>query len=451
MKRTWTKPTFQAHQSRSINKFGRAPGAGALHEQVDGVSVRSLLAEYGSPLFILSERTLRRKARELQRAFKTRYPKVIHGWSYKTNYLNAVCRILHEEGAWAEVVSQFEYEKARALGVPGHRILFNGPGKKRPILERALREGAHLHVDHLEELYLIQEIARSQQKKAAVTLRLNFATGYAEPWTRFGFNIESGEAMAAARLLQGMKHLRLTGLHSHIGTFITDPRAYEAQVRIMLDFLRAVERETKCQIETLDIGGGFPSLNALQGVYLPPEQTIPSLDQYAETICRALHEGMRGRDELPTLILESGRAVVDEAGWLAATVIGSKRLPDGRRALIIDAGVNLLFTAFWYNHPVKPAQPAAGVPEETALYGPLCMNIDVLRQSVMLPPLKAGESLVFHPAGAYNNTQWMQFIEYRPNVVLIDEQGRHWVVRSAETLETLNRLERLPAHLEKKR
>ncbi len=329
-KRPWAKPVIQAHQVKNLNKFGRH-GAGntPLLESIDGVAIQALVEKFGSPLFILSEASLRRKTRELQRAFKTRYPKVIQGWSYKTNYLNAVCQILHQEGAWAEVVSQFEYEKARALGVPGKKILFNGPGKKEPILRRALEEGAHLHIDNLDELNLAHELAKSLKKKSPITLRLNFATGFTDSWSRFGFNIESGQALSTARVLNDMPWLKLTGLHSHIGTFIQDPRAYAAQARIMADFLKTVEKETRCRIETLDIGGGFPSLNSLQGQYLPPEQTVPSIDQFAETICQTLHDAFRGRDHYPTLILESGRFVVDEAGYLIASVIGSKKNPQG--------------------------------------------------------------------------------------------------------------------------
>ena len=123
--------------------------------------------------------------------------------------------------------------------------------------------------------------------------------------------------------------------------------------------------------------------------------------------CVALREGRvadlptpKPGKPLPELVLETGRAVVDDAEILVTTVVGGKRLPDGRRAAILDAGVNLLFTAFWYNHEVKPLRPLDGIAEETVLYGPLCMNIDLVRASIMLPPLNVGEPLIIRPAGA---------------------------------------------------
>ena len=139
--------------------------------------------------------------------------------------------------------------------------------------------------------------------------------------------------------------------------------------------------------------------------------------------------------------------MVDDAESLIVTVVANKKLPDGRRGIVVDAGVNLLFTAFWYNHQVTPTRELSGAPEETVIYGPLCMNIDVVRNSVLMPPLRTGDRLLISPVGAYNNTQWLQFIEYRPSVVMIDINGVQSVVRRAESLEDIERLECLPAHL----
>jgi diaminopimelate decarboxylase len=244
--------------------------------------VATLVERYGSPLFVTSEQRLRGNVRRLQQAFSSRGVKAIHGWSYKTNYNGAVCNVLHQEGSWAEVVSRFEYEKARRLGVPGERILFNGPNKPRAILERAIAEGAHLHVDHLDELTTIEDIARRRGKPVPVALRVNFDTGFTEPWSRFGFNLESGQAREAIATVQSSPHLELVGLHSHIGTFILDPRAYAAQVRILCGLMKDVEADGRTRLEYLDIGGGFPSRNALQGIYLPPEQVVPDREEFAE-------------------------------------------------------------------------------------------------------------------------------------------------------------------------
>ncbi len=152
-------------------------------------------------------------------------------------------------------------------------------------------------------------------------------------------------------------------------------------------------------------------------------------------------------EDLPLLILETGRALIDEAGYLLGTVLASKRLADGRRATIVDIGVNILFTSFWYNHRISPAQELTQHAEEMAIYGPLSMNIDCIRETVSLPLLKKGDRIVVHEVGAYNMTQWMQFITLRPNVVMIDTTGKVHLIRRQETVNTIVEQESLPDHL----
>jgi len=449
-KKPWIKPTIIPLRTGMLNKVG-ANRQMNWQESIDGIPIKQLVEDYGSPLFVVSEKKLRNNMKRFKRAFASRYPDVQFGWSYKTNYLAAVCNTFHQEGSWAEVVSEFEYEKARSLGVPGQNIIFNGPFKTPRILERAVREGALIHIDHLDELYALENIAQGLKQQVGVALRLNFDTGYTEPWSRFGFNLESGQAMDAAWRIGASEYLQLIGLHSHIGTFVTETKAYSKEVQILCEFMLEVESRTNCQIEYIDIGGGFASMNSLQGVYLPPEQVVPSIEQYAEAVCTPLmeltHEREANGRPRPRLILETGRALVDDAESLVTSIIANKRLLDGRHGLIVDAGVNLLFTAFWYNHQVVPTKFLPGKPEESVIYGPLCMNIDVLRNSILLPPLKVGDTLLFTPVGAYNHTQWMQFIEYRPNVIMIDEKGRASIIRKAENLSVVTSQEVIPDHL----
>ena len=136
MKLACVTPTIRGLDAGGVNPFRH--GHTNACPQIDGVSVASLVAEFGSPLFVFSEATLRQKYREAQRAFARRYPDVQFAWSYKTNYLNAICQVFHQEGSIAEVVSEFEYEKARHNGIPGRNIIFNGPHKSRASLERAV-------------------------------------------------------------------------------------------------------------------------------------------------------------------------------------------------------------------------------------------------------------------------------------------------------------------------
>jgi diaminopimelate decarboxylase len=434
-----------------MNQFGGSPAyARKIRPLIDGVAVDDLVTQYGSPLFVFSERQIRRRHHEVYNAFSRHYPNVQLAWSYKTNYLNAICAIMHQEGSIAEVVSEMEYSKARELGVPGDQIIFNGPYKPFPALERALREGALVQVDHLDEIgdleLVADKVADTAGQKFSVGLRLNLDAGIYPQWSRFGFNLESGEALAAVKRMVEGGRLLPRSLHCHIGTFIVDPSAYARQVQKMVYFAGQLEEQFGVVIEQLDIGGGYPSQNHLKATYLSPDVSIPSIDEYAEQIGEALTRSLRpGR--FPKLVLEAGRAMIDEAGYLISTIHAVKRLPDGTRAYVADAGVNLLFTTFWYKLQIELEQEVSGMNENSVIYGPLCMNLDVIEEGAMLPPLKRGARLILSPVGAYNNTQWMQFITYRPNVVLIGEEGEVDVIRKAEDLTDLTRRERLPDRL----
>ncbi|MFC3364235.1 hypothetical protein ACFOG5_13765 [Pedobacter fastidiosus] len=429
-----------------MNKFGTRTDFDPVKE-IEGVTVKSLVEQYGSPVFVLSEKQIRRNYQSAVRSFKTRYPKVQFAWSYKTNYLNAVCKIFHQEGSWAEVVSGFEYHKALGNGVSGNQIIFNGPDKKEADLILAIENHSLIHIDHFDELYLLICICDNLNKKAKVAIRVNFDTGVYPIWDRFGFNYENGQAWTAINKITSTINLELVGLHCHIGTFMLSTSAYSIASTKLCTLAKRCKVELQNPIQYLDLGGGFPSTNTLKGAYLPGVDTVPSVEDFAEAITNTILNFGFTPDELPLLILESGRVLIDDAGYLFGSVIANKRLSDGRRATIMDFGINILFTSNWYDHKISPAQESSQYTEETVLFGPLCMNIDVVRESINLPLLETGDQVVVHKVGAYNMTQWMQFINMRPAVVLIDQNGQSHQIRKPETLEYLEMMEEIPKHL----
>ena len=442
----YERPVIKKLNAGFANKYGTKTEYSPVTE-IDGVPVKRLIETYGSPVFVLSETQMRRKYKDAVRAFRTRYPKVQFAWSYKTNYNNAVCNVFHQEGSWAEVVSGFEYNKALRNGVPGDKIIFNGPDKSIADLELAVENNSRIHIDHLDELYSLIEIAEAKKKRPKVAIRVNMNTGTFPIWDRFGFNYENGQAWDAIMKILASDKMDLVGLHSHIGTFMLSSNAYAIAAGKLCDLALGVKTKFKKNIQYIDMGGGFASTNTLHGSYLPGKDTSPTFDDYAEAISTAILNSGFDPSELPLLVLETGRALIDEAGYLLGSVISNKRLSDGRRAIILDFGVNILFTSFWYSHKISPAQEFSHYTEDAVLYGPLCMNIDVIRESCMLPPLKRGDHVVVHTVGAYNMTQWMQFIAMRPAVVMIDEKSTPHVIRNAEDLDYMLQMEVMPAHL----
>ncbi len=414
---------------------------------IDGVKVDDLIEKYGSPLYVFSERTIRKGMEDIKRAFNIRYQKVQMAWSYKTNYLDSICRIFHQEGSWAEVVSGFEYDKAIRNGVKGENIIFNGPAKSADDLEKAARNGSFIHIDHIDELFMLSDICQRKNIEARVAIRVNMDIGIYPKWDRFGLNYENGEAWDVINRIMNNPKLKLIGLHTHIGTYMMSAESYRIAASKLADLAHSIAQKFDHYISYIDMGGGFASKNTLRGAYLSGEDTTPSFDEYAEAITSTIINSQIKPDKLPTLILETGRALIDNAGSIAGSVLANKRLSDGRRATIVDVGVNLLFTAFWYDHKIHPVSNHSGVVEETTIYGPLCMNIDVIRPSLMFPALKRGDRFVITRTGAYNNTQWLQFITTRPNVVLIDLNREVHLIRKAETLEDVAANEVIPEYL----
>ena len=455
-------PWFEIHKEMKKKAFERptitrlTPGVPSKHgagssvapvSTIDGVSVDELMDKWGSPLFIFSEREIRKSMEEIRRAFSVRYVRTTMAWSYKTNYLDALCRIFHDEGSWAEVVSGFEYDKALRNGVRGENIIFNGPGKSAADLHKAVTNGSFIHLDHSDELFLLADICSKHQLEARVAVRVNMDTGINQRWDRFGFNLENGEAWDAINRIMINPQLKLMGLHTHIGTYIMSAEPYRVAASKLSALACSIYQKFDYHISYLDMGGGFASKNTLRGAYLSGEDTTPSFDEYAEAITSAiLSSGIRP-DKLPLLILETGRALIDNSGSLACTVTATKRLSDGRKAAIADVGVNMLFTAYWYDHRIHPVSPHSGLMEETTIYGPLCMNIDVLRPSILFPSLRQGDRLLITRTGAYNLTQWQQFINTRPNVVLIGSDRKVFLIRRAETIDDITANEIIPDYL----
>ncbi len=444
-KKVYESPTILKIQS-SMSKAGLPSMQHKIRDNIDGISISELINAYGSPLFVFSESKMRSLYQEAYEAFSSRYPNVQFGWSYKTNYLKAICSIFHQEGAIAEVVSEFEYEKARNSGVEGKDIIFNGPYKPYHSLLTAAKEGAKIHIDTFDEISDLEKVSDELGVKVPVAIRLNMNTGIEPQWSRFGFNIESGQAMDAVRRIEAGGKLLITGLHSHIGTFMLDANAYKLQTVKMVNLMKEIESNTDFIIEYLDVGGGFASKAHLKGLYQPPEVVVPSIDDYAEAITSALYENLESGN-YPKLYLETGRHLIDEAGYLITSLTGTKRLPDGRMNYIMDAGVNLLYTAFWFKYNLELAEKRDGMMEPSLVNGPLCMNIDIIDDSVMMPRLKRGDHMIISPVGAYSITQWMQFIRYRPAVALIDTQGKHHLIREAEELKDIETREVLPEYL----
>jgi diaminopimelate decarboxylase len=416
----------------------------------DAYDAKALLEEFGSPLFVISESVLRRLFRGFRDTFSEPGIDTRVAYSYKTNYLPAVCAVLHEEGAWAEVVSGMEYRLARSMSVPPAEIIFNGPYKTREELQMALGQGALVNIDNFDELGAVEAVARELGGERRVGIRVNFRYGPA-PWTKFGFNDENGDAQRALERIAAHPNLKFELLHNHCGTFQLVYDIYAQGVETLIGMAKRA-RDLGLQPSMIDMGGGYPSANKLKPMYDLPEGSDRSqntLYPYAEAILGPLSRAKELFGGRPTLVLEPGRAVVDAACQLLCSVVATKEIPEKGKAVVADGGVNLVPTAYWYDHGVKPTETQselAGESEPVSIYGPLCMQIDVLREQVIMPPLEIGDPIVVSNVGAYCQTQSMQFIQPRPATVLLGPNGPE-VIRRRETAADIFSLDQMPKRL----
>jgi len=390
---------------------------------IDEKQINIFAEKYGSPLFIVSADSIKKNLKTFQAAFSDKYPKVVVAYSYKVNYLPGILHVIHKQGAWAEVASGFEYEIAKNLHVPGDSIVFNGPYKKKEEQEKAINERALINVDHLDEIEQLEEIASALGRTINIGIRLNMEVGIDQLPDRFGFNLESGEAARVVTRCSEKGLLNIAGLHVHLTSYIVEkqsednipakgikliwPKDYEAYRKAAqktVCFANEIKEKFGIKIEYIDMGGGFPTVD---GIY-----------PYVDAIVGSIVQGFN-KNDLPLLILEPGRAIVSDAAHLITTVVAAKEFSNGQRAAVIDAGINVLPTSYWKYQDIEYFNNSDSAFEETIVYGPLCLQTDIVSKTE-LPKLRAGDRLLVKNVGAYNIPQSSTFIYPQPTVLLID-------------------------------
>lgn len=434
---------FTKHLTRALSPAAVDSG--------DDFDPSELVAKYGSPLFVISERRLRADFRRFSAAFSDPHIETKIAYSIKTNYLPAVCSILRSEGAWAEVVSGMEYELCRALGYPPAEIVFNGPHKTHEELTRALSEGALVNIDNFDELEHVEQIAATLPAPVRIGIRISFRYG-ASPWTKFGFSDDNGDSQRALERIAKQRKLRLELLHNHCGTFVLVHALYAAAAERLIELVKRA-RALGLKPRILDFGGGYPSSNVLRPEFDFAGGSVRAgefWNPYAEEICSRLLKARGLFDGRPMLMLEPGRAIVDACTELLCSVVARKSINKNEDAIIVDAGVNLVPTACYYDHPVSRAARLTETPyvrnRTVNVFGPLCMQSDRLRENAHLPPLQVGDVVRIAHVGAYCHTQSMQFIQTRPATVLVGPAGDE-IVRRRETWRDVFALDKLPSRL----
>ena len=383
--------------------------------------VRSMIDEFGCPLMLYDMTAFERNYFEFLEAFTRRYARTRIAYSYKTNYTPALCRCVDEWGGLAEVVSGLEYELARSLGVPGSRIVFNGPWKTAADLQRAVDEDAVINVDEAYQLPVLRELAKGRPagSDVRVGLRITFELPGAET-SRFGFHLENGGLEEGVEFIRQSPGLKLSGLHCHFLTAGRSAADYERIAKRMIEAARALGVDGG--LEFLDIGGGFFSKMspALKSQFDVP---IPDFADYGKAIGDAFSAAY-GKEGGPELIVEPGLCLTADISTFVTRVMDVKRSADRKLAVVMGSFYDIKPTGSARNLPIG----VMGSNDGEALQGPIdivgatCMEHDVLHRGYD-GALARGDVVVFRNTGAYTNVLRPLFINSPVPIVGYDSRS----------------------------
>jgi diaminopimelate decarboxylase len=384
--------------------------AGILH--AENVSLARLAEEVGTPFYCYATATLERNYRRLTEAFRGSHHLICY--ALKANSNQAVLKTLGRLGAGMDVVSEGEFRRARAAGVPPEKIIFAGVGKTLEEMAYAVAEEIlGFNVESEPELEALSELATRLKKTARVALRVN----------------PDVDAKAAQ-----LPSLKVAGIHMHIGSQITNLKPFSEAFRLMRELAIELRREGH-EIEHLDVGGGLGV--PYRGIHDVP----PDPEEYAALVKAAVGDlGLR-------LIFEPGRMIAGSAGVLVTRVLYTKR-GAVKTFAIVDAAMNDLIrpTLYEAHHEIRPVRQAqsASLLIDQDVVGPVCETGDYLALDRKLPPFESGDLVAIMTAGAYGAVMSSTYNSRRlvPEVLVRDAE--YCVVRPRPTYDQLIGLDRLP-------
>lgn len=398
----------------------------------ENVRIQELAKNYGTPLYVYSAATLKRHFQAFDSAF-TEIPHLTC-FSVKCNSNLSVLKLLQEQGAGADIVSGGELYRALKAGIEPQKIVFSGVGKQAPEIKAALEADILMfNVESVQELQLINDLARQQGQKARISLRINpdvdpkthpyISTGLAK--NKFGISISQAEDTYL--LAKKLDYLDPVGIDCHIGSQLTEISPFlDALDRLLLLYRKL--QDQGLDIRYLDLGGGLGITYA--------EEEPPHPKEFGLALTQVL------KDYPLILILEPGRVIAGNAGILVCQVLFAKQ-SESKEFVVVDAAMNDLVRPSLYGafHRIAEVKPHNRPKTKVDVVGPICESGDFLARDRELPRVKTGELLAVFSAGAYGFTMSSQY-NSRPRAaeVMVDKDQMR-IIRRREKYADLIALE----------
>lgn len=424
-----------------ISLFPQTTQVESNHLIIGGCDAMALAGEFGTPLYVFDEVTLRAKCAEYRQEFAQRYHDSLVIYACKAFINRALVQIFKEEGLGLDVVSGGELAIATSAGFPMERVYFHGNNKSRQELELATRWGVgHIVVDNFYELALLDDVARKDGVRREILLRLSpgvdphththLTTGAVD--SKFGFPMAQAEEAITRAMSSSL--LQLIGLHFHIGSQIFELWPYKQAMEIVLRFAAEMRSKHGFRLEEFSPGGGL-------AIAYNEDSPAPSVAEFAEVIASSLSLESEKLDlELPRLIVEPGRSITGPAGVALYTVGAAKEIPHLRKYVSVDGGMADNIRPALYNaryEAVVANKVEADVLEQVAIAGRFCESGDVLIKDIDLPKLEPGDIIAVPCCGAYCLSQASNYnASLKPAIVLVKD-GRARLIRRRESYEDL--------------
>ncbi|MES0278858.1 MAG: diaminopimelate decarboxylase [Dehalococcoidales bacterium] len=410
---------------------------------VGGCDTVELAVEYGTPLYLFDEATIRRRCREFRAEFGRRYADTSVVYAGKAFLNRALVTVIKDEGLGLDVVSAGEMVIAESAGFPMDMVYFHGSNKSADELKLALKQHiGRIVIDNYDELGMLADAADECGRIPDVMLRLtpgvdphtheHITTGKVD--SKFGFPLFYA-AEAVARAMQAPS-LHLVGFHFHLGSLIYEPKPYKEAIEVVLEFVADMVAKYGLELEELDIGGGFP-------VQYAEATPAPSVAVFAEAIISTLTGKCRQlKMTPPSLTIEPGRAIVAQAGVALYSVGVIKEIPGIRSYVSVDGGMadNIRPALYGARYEAvlanKMTEKEAG---RVTIAGRYCESGDILVKDIDLPPVAAGDVIAVADCGAYCLPMASNYnASLRPAAVMVNE-GKARLIRRRETFADLTR------------
>jgi diaminopimelate decarboxylase len=408
------------------------------HLVLGGCSSVDLASEFGTPLYVYDEETLRGMCREFTREFSSRYGNAKVVYASKAYINPALARLMAEEGLGLDVVSGGELAVAQSVDFPPEDIYFHGNNKTPDELQMALEYGVgRIVVDNHHELRVLDDLARQNGTVQDVWLRVSpsvdphthvhTTTGTLD--SKFGLAIDTGDAAEAIRGALAAPNLNLVGLHFHLGSPIFELEPYSIAIDTVLTFASQFVDEG-LRLEEFCPGGGF-------AIGYVTQQLPPAIADYAEVIANSVKTRCADLGfDAPRLVIEPGRAIVGRAGVALYTVGATKDIPNIRKYVSLDGGMgdNIRPALYEANYEAVVANKMSVPGDETVtLAGKFCESGDVLVRDVRLPSMEAGDIVAIPSSGAYAPSMASNYnLNPRPAIVMV-KGGNARLIRRRET------------------